>query len=224
MRATSNSADYWEKIIRNNKTIKTKMFIDEPITEKTVYIHYVIFNKKSGIESVWTPIPKARMLLGFIQYCFLPEAYYRWIEGKENKITNIPSLSVENVLSMGIKNEKLDKIEIQHMRSQINSIKKMWNMPSSDLIKNIKKFSREFNRAWLGNSTEFLYLNVYNNAEELGQFVLSTNEQTDYKKDFEEKIGLSAEQWLELCKNAHKDKEAEAIFKSILFKQLTEVI
>ena len=81
-----NSADYWSKIIEKNKTYKGKIFLEEPITEKTVYIHTIVFNKESGLENVWAPIPNLKMLLGYIQYCFLPVAYQKWFDGREGKI------------------------------------------------------------------------------------------------------------------------------------------
>lgn len=224
VRSAYNSIEYWEKVFRNNNTIKSKIFIDEEITEKTVYLHYVIFNRKSGIESVWLPMPSVTMLVGFIQYCFLPEAFYKWSEGKSSVATKIPSLSVDNIVALGAANGKLDKREIQDMRKQIAHIRNMWRLPSHDLIGKLKSFSREFNRVWIGDSTEFLYLNVFKNAEELGSFILNTNIQTDFEKRFEEKIGLTEQQWINLCKNASKDQEAQIKFKEILSKHLSEVI
>lgn len=224
MRSIYNSVEYWEERIIKNKTVKSKIFIDEEITEKTVYIHSVIFTRKSGIESSWIPIPNVRILLGFIQYCFLPEAFYKWSEGKDNIVTKIPSLSVESIVRLGISNGKINVDEAKEIKRQIASIKNMWKLPSKDLTKKLKDFSRDFNRTWIGDSTEFLYLNIFKNSEELAEFILNTNIQTDFQKNFEEKIKLSEQQWINLCKDVSKNKDLQVKFKEILSKHLSEII
>lgn len=224
MRSIYNSVEYWEESVRKNKTVKTKMFIDEEITEKTVYMHSIIFTRKSGIESSWIPIPNVRILLGFIQYCFLQEAFYKWSEGKDNIVTKIPSLSVESIVRLGIANGKINVDEAKEMKRQISNIKNMWKLPSKDLMKKLKDFSRDFNRAWIGDSTEFLYFNIFKNSEELAEFILNTNIQTNGQKSFEEKIKLSEQQWINLCKNVVGNKDLQVQFKEILSKHLAEII
>ncbi|SHJ74409.1 hypothetical protein SAMN02745163_02487 [Clostridium cavendishii DSM 21758] len=224
MHSIYNSLNYWEKKFRANKTIKAKIFNDEELTHKTVYLHYVVFNRKSGIESVWMPLPNVTSLLGFIQYCFLPEAFYKWFEGKDSVVKKIPDLSVDTIVSLAASSGKVDKDEIQQMKKQVAEIKAMWKLPSKDLMRKIKVFAKEFNRKWIGNNSEFLYLNVYKNSEELGNFVVNTNIQTDFSKSFEEKIGLSESEWLDLCKNPLKDKSTQEKFKNILYKHLSDVV
>lgn len=224
MRSIYNSVEYWEDRVRKNKTVKSRIFIDEEITEKTVYIHSVIFTRSSGIESIWIPLPNVRSLLGYIQYCFLSEAFYKWSEGKKNTVTKIPSLSVDSIIALGISNGKINVDEVKDMKRQIADIKNMWKLPSKDLIKKLKEFSRDFNRTWIGDSTEFLYLNIFKNSEELAEFILNTNVQTNCEKSFEERIQLSEQQWINLCKDVSKNKEVQVQFKEILSKHLSEII
>ena len=88
----------------------------------------------------------------------------------------------------------------------------------------LKSLEREFNRDWKGNENVFLYFKVFNDARELGEFVLDANKiigknEISYNQDT-----LSHEKWLSLCSNVIKDKEAAESFKKILINGLTEVI
>lgn len=219
-----DSIDFWEGVVNVNKTHKSRMFEGEAITEKTVYLHYVIFNRKSGIESIWIPIPSAKMLLGYIQYCFLPEAFYKWIEGGDKVISVIPTKTVEAIILDAEKNNNVSREEINNMKKQLAFVKKLWNVSNAKLITELKSFIKTFNKAWLGDSTKFIYINVFSNASELGEFVVRTNTQTDFSKTFEDKIGLSEEEWMKLCKQVCKDKKAAERFKIILTRELTEVV
>lgn len=219
-----NSFDYWNKIINQNKTLKSRTFEDEPITDKTVYLHYVIFNRKAGIESVWMPIPSARMLLGYIQYCFMPEAFYKWIEGRDKIVVTIPSMTVDEIIIRAKKSGKLTKMEVANMEKHILLIKHMWDFPSNKLMTELKKFGREFNKTWFGDSAGFLYINVFGNAVELGDFIARTNQQTDFNRTFEEKIGMNEREWLKLCSEINKDKEKAEKFKIILTRELSEIV
>ncbi|GIM28544.1 hypothetical protein CPJCM30710_12100 [Clostridium polyendosporum] len=221
---TYNSFDYWNKIVNLNKTLKSRIFESEPITDKTVYLHYVIFNKRSGVESVWTPIPNARMLLGYIQYCFMPEAFYKWIEGRDKVVTIIPHMTVDEIILRAKKCGKLTKKEVSDVEKQISLIKNMWDFPSNKLMTELKKFGREFNKTWYGDSAGFLYINVFGNAVELGEFIANTNRQTSFDTTFEEKIGMSEEEWLKLCSEINKDKEKAEKFKRILIRELSEIV
>lgn len=219
-----NSIEYWEPLIKKNRTLKERIFEDDPITEKTMYVHYAIFNEKTGIESGWLPVPDLPRLIGFIKYCFLPTAYYEWIVGKEKAIGRVPILEVEDILSNAKANNKITASEEEQIKGDIEAINKLWNMGQDEALRYLKRFCSRFNLHWLGDSTEFLYLKVFRNATELGEFVVNTNNQTDYERIFEQKIDLTEKQWLELCKKAHKDNNSAKLLKQILFKELKEII
>ena len=217
-----NLEKIWDELIRKNETLKGRIFKDEPITEETKYLHYVIFNRHFGIQNVWVMVPNFNRLVQFIQYVFMPEAYYKWVEGKKKLITKVPSNDVEKIIAMiNSKNTKEDK---KKMNDDILALKKLNGLNSEQGMRKLKVFCSRFNNNWLGDGDEFLYLKVFNNAEDLGKFVVETNLQTDCEKCYEEKIGMTAEEWFKVCINASKDKEAEKKFKEILFKYLEDIV
>lgn len=224
MRIKYNVFEFWERYIAKNRTIRGRMFNDEKITKNTVFFHTVIFSKRNGIESMWGIAPNERMLLGYIQYSFLPEAFYKWIYAKNKKIGFVPIKTAQDILKNAEKHKLVNKDDRKSMMEQITSINKLWDIPSDRLIMELKKFTRNFNRRWFGDSTEFLYINIFKTADDLGEFVLKTNLITDFEKNFEKKIGCSEEQWINLCKNVINDDTAEKKFKEVLEKYLTEVV
>lgn len=224
MNRKCNNLGYWEPLIKKNRTLKERIFENDPITEKTMYIHYAIFNKKTGIESAWVPVPDLPRLIGFIKFCFLPAAYYEWIVGKERTVGRIPIVEVEEILTIAMKNNKITSTEKEQIKGDMEAINKLWTLGQDEVLRQLKRFCTRFNLHWLGDSTEFLYLKVFKDAKELGEFVVNTNNQTDYEKIFEEKIELTEEKWLTLCNEAHTNREAGEMLKQILFKQLKEII
>lgn len=217
-----NPEKFWGELITKNETLKGRMFKEQSINEETKYLHYVIFNRKVGIENVWVILPNFGKLIGFIEYAFMPEAYYKWVEGKNKLITRIPSIDVEKISAMISSNateEDKDK-----MKRDIVALRKLKGLSAENGMRKLKIFCSRFNNNWLGNDDEFLYLKAFETAEELGKFVVETNLQTDSEELFEKTIGMSTEEWFRVCENAHKNKEDEEKFKIVLFKHLEDVV
>lgn len=217
-----NPEKFWGELIRKNETLKGRMFKDEHITENTKYLHYVIFNRNVGIQNVWVMVPNFDRLVQFIQYVFMPEAYYKWVEGKKKLISHVPSNDVEKIISMiNRNNTEEDK---KKMRNDITAVKKLNGLSSEHGMRKLRIFCSRFNNNWLGNDDEFLYLKAFNNAEELGKFVVETNVQTDCEKCYEEAIGMTTEEWFKVCENAHKNKDDADKLKKVLFKYLEDIV
>ena len=217
-----NPEKFWRELITKNETLKGRMFKDEPITEDTKYLHYVIFNRKVGFQNVWVMVPNFNRLIEFIEYVFMPEAYYKWVEGKKKLITHIHSIDVEKIISMI--NRKSTEEEKEKMKNDIVALRKLKGLSADNGMRKIKIFCSRFNNNWLGNDDEFLYLKAFGSAEELGKFVVETNLQTDSEDSYEKTIGMTTEEWFKVCENAHKNKEDEEKFKKVLFKHLEDIV
>lgn len=221
MRSHINSLKYWTDLIRDDE-VNEKMFLEAPITEETKFLHYIIFTKNSGIENKWIAMPNSKKLLGYIKYCFLPEAYYKWVEARDKSSREIPIITIEQVL-LSIWS-RLTKEENEKIINETNHLRELWEVEDEKIIVGLKSLEREFNRDWKGNENVFLYFKVFNDVRELGEFVLDANKiigknEISYNQDT-----LSHEKWLSLCSNVIKDKEAAESFKKILINGLTEVI
>ena len=224
VRQNYNSFDYWKELISENKTIRGHMLMNKLPTDKSLYIHTLIFCRENGLNNIWGYLPDVKALIGYIQYSFLPEAFYIWINSKNGSVSTIPIKSVEQVISDGERNNKITKEEAEKMRNHVIMIKKCWDLPKNKLILELKKYVRDFNRTWYGDSSEFLYLKIFEKPEELGKFVLESSYMSSSEDELKEKTNEDTTTWLEMCKKATTNKKSGEQFRRILQKNLTEVI
>ena len=224
MRQNYNSFQYWENLIRENRTMRGQMFMNKIPTDKSYYIHTLIFGKENGLNNAWGYFPSETALLGYIQYSFLQEAFYMWINCKDGPISYIPVIPVEDVIKQGEKSKKISSKEAAEMRKFIIEFDKCWSLPKNKIIPQIKRLAREFNRKWYGDSTEFLYIKIFETASELGKFVVKSNFITSDEEEFEKRIGVSIDEWEIIYTNCTKDSVLGEKFRVILQKKLTEII
>ncbi|EEH96545.1 hypothetical protein PMY38_07120 [Clostridium tertium] len=224
MRHSYDSFDYWEELINENKTIRGHMFMDKLPNEKSIYIHSLVFCKNNGLNNTWSYFPNEKMLLGYIQYSFLQEAFYKWIYGKERMVISIPNIPVEKIILDGEKNKKISKEEADNMRRHVKMVKDCWSLPKDKLIRALQRFSRDFNRTWYGDNREFLYLKIFNTPKDLGEFVVNSSYMTTTEREFKDRIGISIPEWNNICERANKNKRDGEKFRDILLKSLTEII
>ena len=110
------------------------------------------------------------------------------------------------------------------MKKDYQFLSKLWDMPSRDAERELKKFLREFNKKWIGDNREFLYIKLFESPKEVGDFVVSSATITNSEGELESKIGMKIDEWLNLCENTLKDKKSAEKFRQILLKRLSEVL
>lgn len=218
-----NSLSYWENVLIKNKGKRANMFMQKPPTEKSIYFHTMIFGQKNGINNVWGYCPNIKCLVGYIQYLFLQEAFYKWINGKDKFISQIPCVTVDKISREGEKAKKISKEIAINMRSDYEFFNRLWIIPSDRIEMELKRFLIDFNKRWMGNNKQFLYIKIFSTAEELGEFVISSSIITNTEKELESKIGMTVSEWRDICKYAINDSIKGEIFKDILQKKLGEV-
>ena len=208
-----------------NRTIRGHMFMKNLPTDKSVYMHTLIFSKYGGLNSIWAYFPNIKVFIGYIQYSFLQEAFYTWINCKYGPISYVPIKPVEEIINDGESSEKITREEADKMRKNVSDLKRFWDFPNDKAIREVKKFLREFNRTWYGDSREFLYIKCLKLQRRAFweicfriKAICHGQEEINKKTDKELKI------WLDICKNATTDRKSGELFRNVLQKNLTEVI
>lgn len=224
MRLAYDSNDFWTHFIKKSSTIRGHIYINEPITNNTVYLHTMIYTRSNGIENIWASFPNAQSLLGYIQYSFLKEAFYKWMNCKNTGIIKIPDDEFDSMIKDGMKHKKITEEEYMIMSEDFEMVKHSWGRKPNKIIRDLKKFSIKFNRTWFGDSREFLYMKVFENAEEMGEFILESSHMTSLDQSFEEKLGVNEEEFKIICSRAADSKKYGDKLKEILTKNLTEVM
>lgn len=224
MRENYNSYDYWKRITEENKTIRGHMFMQKPPTEKSLYFHTLVFSKKNGINNIWGYFPNVKSLIGYLQYSFLQESFYKWIHGREKLITKIPSISVEKIIEEGERAHKITKEIAENMKKDYHFLASLWDMPSKNAERELRKFLIEFNKRWMGDNREFIYIKLFRTPKEVGDFVVESALMTNTEKELETKIGMKIDEWKNVCENTLKDKIKGEKFQQILLKKLSEIL
>lgn len=224
MRENYNSYAYWEETIRKNENNVAHVFMDKVPTEKSLYLHTLIFTKDKGIKSTWCYFPNVRSLIGYLQYSFLREAFYKWSFSKESEDFKIPSETLDKLIKIALKKKKIDKETARNMDDDFQILSSFWDMSSSKINIQLKKFAALFNKKWMGDNSQFLYIKYFTSAPELGDFVVSSSLMTNTEDELENKMGMAIDEWNDLCKNAVNDKVKGERFREILTKNLTEVL
>lgn len=198
--------------------------MNELPTKKTLYIHTLIFSKNNGIDNIYAYFPDVKSLLGYIQYSFLQEAFYKWIYCKNDVAIDVPSKPADKIISEGFDDGLITKETYKIMMDSYKKIKDMWHLSKDRVLIELIKFAREFNKMWFGNNKEFLYMKIFKTPVELGEFVVESTMLTNSEKEFENKVGVNIDRWFYLCKNLNKDKSIKEEFRKILQRNLSEVI
>ena len=200
------------------------MFMKNPPDDKSIYVHTLIFTKKNGIENIFAYFPSVKALLGYIQYSFLQEAFYTWINGREEAIVNVPPMTVEKIVKDGIKKGDIKKSVGKLMQEQYDKINSLWSLSDSKIVQELKKFARNFNKTWFGDNREFLYIKILKDVNELQKFVMNSALMIGGEDEFKEKVGLDLESWKNVCEEAVTNKDMGERFRDILQNNLTEII
>ncbi|MFT8352007.1 hypothetical protein [Clostridium saccharoperbutylacetonicum] len=218
-----NSFNYWENVLRENKNRRAHVLMQKLPTEKSAYFHTILFGKKNGMHNMWGYVPNIKSLVGYLQYPFLQEAFYRWAHGEDRIISQIPQMTIDKISKEGEKAKKITRETATNMRRDYDFFNSLWILPHDRIKMELEKFIIDFNRRWIGNNQCFIYIKVFNTPEEVGEFVISSSMITSTQKEFENKIGMTIEEWREVCKLATSNSNKGGLFKEVLQKKLSEV-
>ena len=75
----------------------------------------------------------------------------------------------------------------------------------------------------MGDNKEFIYIKLFRNPKEVGEFVVSSGLITSTKEELENKIGMKIDEWKNICENSLNDNTKGELFRDILLKRLSEV-
>lgn len=197
--------------------------MQKPPTEKSIYFHTLIFGNKNGINNIWGYCPNIRGLIGYLQYSFLQEAFYKWIYGQEKLVTKIPHLKVDKIAREGEKLNKISKEVSINMKNDYEFLNSLWGMSSDKSEIQLRKFVVDFNKKWIGDNKEFIYIKVFKTPEELGEFVIKSMLITSTEKELENSIGMTIDEWRNVCKFAINNLIKGETFREVLLKKISKV-
>ncbi|KEI04270.1 hypothetical protein [Clostridium botulinum] len=206
-----NNYYYWKNVLCNKKEVWKCSIMNTLDLQESIYINTTILDyDKNTLDNNWACYPNIKALLGFIQYIYLPTAFFYIVNADNNDDIFMPICSTEEFIEY-IKETGYNESIVNIMEQNLNELISYWNRDELS-INTIKKFCYKFNNIW-NNEKNILYINVFSNPREIADFIIKNE---DFIEVVEEDIGLSKNQFYNLCENIYYNKFTKNIFVEFL--------
>ena len=212
-----NSHYFWEGVLSNNRDPWKSCFEDLQSPTDAIFVNTVVIDYgRNTLDNNWACYPGVKSLLGFLQYIYLPMAFF-YIINRECRELYIPVRSsssfVEYVTASGCLHSKV-------MADSINELKNCWGLEDELCLRKIKTFCRKFNEFWKGDDL-ILNIGVFSNTFEISTYI---RKNMGFAEVLEEDAGFTPAQLYKLCKGFYKDKFLQKTFVKILNNRIGCVI
>jgi hypothetical protein len=223
--AKYNSCYCWENIIVNNAPIWRDSFQEISLTKESIFVHTVIINyDKKIIEDNWAYYPNVKSLLGFIQYVYIPTAFFTWLDNEVEEFA-VPLASQGEILEhINNFNKEENNHNIFAMNESINKLNSLWDMDDSQCMNELKDFVNELNTQWRERDGKLLNLTIFKDSIEVGEYIIPEEDDEIFIEVLEEDIGLTKEQWKEVYMNVYDNEFIRKKFIDILNYKIGSLI
>jgi len=162
---------YWENVV--NKDRFDNPFADDPITEESLFFHGVAIDCHGECYERWLHFPYIEASLGFLNYIFLPMAFYAFLSNGSELLTQG---NLDEMLDIMSDSETCSQKDlIPQMRESSKQLGEIWNCCDSEKwFGELKKFSAHYNEHWNQGHELFSYLDVFKSPTEIGKFLVET--------------------------------------------------
>lgn len=204
-----NNHFYWEHALFSQKDIYKHFLIDTISPKETIFINTTIIDYNNNIfDNNWGCYSNIKALLGFIQYIYIPSAFYHIIN-KDTEDILIPICSSNELI------EHIREMSSEHneyMENTLLELTSYWELEDHLCLTLIKDFCNRFNSLWnIGNM--LLYINIFLSPLDIAQHIISKE---DFIEVFEEELGMRKEEFISICNDFYKNKFIQRTFVDFL--------
>lgn len=212
---------FWESRIIKETPLWEGYFDEKPITTNSKIIYTGILNYKKNIfHYSFAAYPSIYNLLGFLQHVFLPTAFFSWFDYDYDGFY-IPLSKFDNVVNEVIENNtNIDSDLVNLMKNSYCSLNNLWDLNENLLSLELKSFCNKFNSDWEGDSSQRLFLMIFDNPSEVFDFIKSSIGWSDFNEFIEEEISMNLDTLKFTCDNAIIEPLLNKKFIDILNKNI----
>lgn len=212
-----NNHHYWDNALTNKKDVWRSCFPETVRARKAIFVNTVIIDyRRKTLDNNWACHEDVRSLLGFIQYVYLPLAFF-YIINTDNDDLLIPVRSTNSFIEY-IRSSASPYAEI--MEAFISELKKYWELEPLTCMRRTKEFCDGFNAFW-GGQDIILHIGVFSSTFEIAERLVSGN---DFIEVLEEDIGMTSTQLFGMCRNFYHDAFLQRNFVRILNNRIGCII
>ncbi|WP_053957641.1 hypothetical protein [Inediibacterium massiliense] len=193
-----NSHYYWENMLIHKKDIWNSYFMNAHKKKNSIFINTTIIDyKRNVLDNNWACYPDMKSILGFLQYIYLPTAFY-YILNKDLENIITPICSSEELIGY-IQEKNVNTYDLQIMEEMIKELRLYWDVEEEACKNKIKKFCKKFNSIW-NDKENVLYMNIFFQPIEILDHILKDCE---FIEVIEEEIEMSQQELYHIYGNMH---------------------
>jgi hypothetical protein len=208
---------YWESLICKEESLWENPFGHLSLTRESIFLFtFVMDQEKNIIKQNWSYCPDIKSLLGFLEYVFLPTAFFTWLDRNCDGFY-IPMAPAAVVLDVIKDTERINiENEVNVMKRQASIVSDYWNLEHIECKREIKKFAQAFNHTWTENNGRVLYFDIFADPAEIAEYIFND----EFIEVMEEEFGMSREQWQEISSDIYDNPFMKQKFIHILNNKL----
>ncbi|MBC2399356.1 ribosomal protein S8 [Clostridium tetanomorphum] len=217
-----NNYYYWENLIITGQNIWDSHFMNLPLNEKSIFINTSIIDYQQNIfENNWCCYPNILATLGFLQYVYLPTAFFNILNCKADELF-VPICSSEEFISELNKTDKYITYmnPSQNFDKYILELNTYWTLNENACIDKLKNFCKKFNNAWNKQDT-ILSINIFLKPQEIAEYIMNDKNDTVFLEVIEEEIGLTKDELFHLCNNLYNNEFMKKNFVELLNNKIS---
>ncbi|CUH94642.1 hypothetical protein P22_0708 [Propionispora sp. 2/2-37] len=200
---------FWEGALARKQDLWQSTFGPLASAEEAVFVNTAIVDyRRNMLDNNWACYANSKSLLGFVQYVYLPLAFYYTIH-QDNEQLFIPLCSRADFLEY-VRNSGSGYAPL--MEAALNELDGYWNLDDAGCLGKMKMFCIDFNLLW--NRSDFvLHVRIYSDTMEVAQDIIDS---AVFPEVLEEDTGLTVQQLRSMCRNFYDGPFMQKNFIKIL--------
>lgn len=211
---------FWEDQIKKTDRLLIGGNDERRITSETIMMYIEIIDRQKNIlRSGWSSYEDIDTAHGFLQYVFIPTAYYTWVERKSEGLW-IP-LSPFDVLKHEVLKavdgvEERVLVDAEKMEKKYGLLSNMWGIGQKEKLMKLKIFCDDFNKIWNREPDQKIYIRIFQKPAEIYQHIC----EGEFQEVIEEEISMPLEDLKFICDQAYE----QPLINRNMIKMLNNII
>lgn len=206
--AAYNGHTCWEGYL-TNKDVWQSLFQPAAGANYPLFVNTAIEDRAHGIFDVnWAGYPDVYALLGFLQYVFLPTAFYSMLYPEHGQLYT-PVLPTAELLEWIQESSTPQK---EAMRTFLNELESLWELDRIALAHALSAFTERLSAAFSATHT-VLYVRIFRSTYEVAQSIKGVAWAEDV---FEEDFRITTSELDDWCRRFYHEPFARHSFLKFL--------
>ena len=204
-----NSHYYWENTLLQKDDIWQSSFAEGSNVSEVLFLNTTLIDyPRQILDNNWACYPNSKSVLGFLQYMYLPLAFYFTIHKNVDKLF-IPISTTDEFIA-SIRESGVDNASC--MIQSLEELSHLWQYNETDCRAALCDFCQRFNAVWQRDSM-ILNVGLYTNASEIARRIISGY---SFPELLIEDIGYTPEALTKLCEDFYTNSFIQRTFVKLL--------